>query len=266
MPLQRALEQLYSFYHRREYVHPDPLEFVWRYEDSADREIAGLIAACLAYGRVAQILRNVQTALAPMGPSPARWLQGATPGRIRAVCSGFRHRFTGEDDLACLYRSIQAALHAHGSLHACFSHHLRPGATDTYEALNGFVQELTAYGFPKSNYLLPIPERGSACKRLHLYLRWMVRRDDVDPGGWHTVAPALLITPLDTHMHKVARGLNLVTRGQADLAAARELTAVFRQWCPDDPLRYDFVLTRLGIRNELDIRTWIDQQRTRQAS
>lgn len=261
MALHDSLEQLYRFYHHREYVHPDPLEAVWRYNDPADREVVGLIAAALAYGRVAQILRNLDRALAPLGPSPAAWLQRGHERKLHAACTNFRHRFTGPDDLAHLFLAIRRVLRTHGSLQACFMGHLRRDAPDTHDALNGFVHELTALGFPCSNYLLPIPERGSACKRLHLYLRWMVRCDAVDPGGWTRVSPALLIAPLDTHMHKVALGLGLITRKQPGLAAARELTAAFRQWSPDDPLRYDFVLTRLGIRNELDIHAWITKQR-----
>ena len=262
MPLHDSLEQLYRFYHRREYVRPDPLEAVWRYDDTADREVVGLIAAALAYGRVAQILRNLDVALHPLGPSPAAWLRETPERTLCKSCAGFRHRFTSDTDLANLYIAMQRALRNHGSLHACFARYLIPGAKDTHDALNGFVHELTELGFPRPNYLLPIPERGSACKRLHLYLRWMVRCDAVDPGGWIAVTPALLIAPLDTHMHKVALGLGLVTLKQPDLAAARELTATFRQWRPDDPLRYDFVLTRLGIRNELDIDVWISKQRS----
>ncbi len=258
-----ALEQLYRFYHKAEYVHPDPLEFVWRYPSSADREVVGLIAAALAYGRVAQILKNVEVALAPLGEAPADFLRNATDPAVRGACTGFRHRFTSDGDLACLYIAIRNTLRMHGSLESCFHAHLDADASDTHNALNGFVLELTGRGFPCANYLLPVPERGSACKRLHLYLRWMVRCDAIDPGCWAGISPTLLIAPLDTHMHKVALGLNLVTRKQAGLAAARELTAAFRQWCPEDPLRYDFVLTRLGIRNELDIHAWIAKQQQR---
>jgi uncharacterized protein (TIGR02757 family) len=261
LALHGALEQLHRFYHHRHYVHPDPLEFVWRYDDPADREVVGLIAAALAYGRVAQILRNLESALGPLGPAPAAFVRASSARRLHGVCTGFRHRFTSGADLGNLLVAIRRALVAYGSLEGCFLRHHAGGAADTHDALNGFAKEVTSLGFPSSNYLIPIPERGSACKRLHLYLRWMVRCDAVDPGAWTGVSPAQLIAPLDTHMHKVALGLGLVTRKQPGLAAARELTAAFRQWCPDDPLRYDFVLTRLGIRSELDIHAWIRQQR-----
>jgi len=97
------------------------------------------------------------------------------------------------------------------------------------------------------SYLLPDPRLGSACKRLNLYLRWMVRRDAVDPGGWN-VPPAKLVVPLDTHMHALGRALGLTDRRSADLRTALEITAAFRAIAPDDPVRYDFALTRLGMR------------------
>ena len=95
--------------------------------------------------------------------------------------------------------------------------------------------------------LLPSPESGSACKRLNLFLRWMVRSDAVDPGGWSGVSPAMLIVPLDTHMHRIAAKLGLTKRRAADFRAAREVTGAFRTIAPEDPVKYDFALTRLGI-------------------
>jgi len=98
----------------------------------------------------------------------------------------------------------------------------------------------------------------SDLKRLHLFLRWMVRRDEVDPGGWESVTPARLIVPLDTHMHRIALRLGLTSRKQANLRTAGEITAAFRALERDDPVRYDFCLTRLGIRNDMSIEEFLD--------
>ncbi len=95
--------------------------------------------------------------------------------------------------------------------------------------------------------LLPSPGKGSACKRLNLFLRWMVRSDDVDPGGWSGVDAGKLIVPLDTHMHRMGLEVGLTRRKQADMQAALEVTRAFRTIAPEDPVRYDFALTRLGI-------------------
>jgi len=96
-----------------------------------------------------------------------------------------------------------------------------------------------------------ISTRGSACKRLLMYLRWMVRKDEVDPGGWEGIPPSKLLVPVDTHMHRIARKLRFTRRKQANLATVREITAAFRKIVPDDPARYDFTLTRFGIRKDL---------------
>ena len=114
-------------------------------------------------------------------------------------------------------------------------------------ALARFVGELRSYAGSVLPSLLPSPADGSACKRLNLFLRWMVRKDAVDPGPWTSVPGAKLVVPLDTHMFRIARGLGLTPRRQADLKIALEITAGFRAIRPDDPVRYDFSLTRLAL-------------------
>ena len=100
-------------------------------------------------------------------------------------------------------------------------------------------------------HLLSDPARGSTCKRLHLYLRWMVRTDAVDPGGWTAVRPAQLLVPVDVHMHRIGRALGFTRRAQPSGRATEDITAAFRRLSPDDPVRYDFALTRLGIRERV---------------
>ncbi len=247
--LREKLDALYARLNRRAFVSPDPLEVVYRYEDPRDREVAGLIAAGLAYGRVAQILRNLHALLDTLGPSPAARIR-QKGGAALAGAPEFRHRWTDAAEMSAFLDAIGEALHRHGSLEACFLAHRAAHAEHTLGALEGFTRELRKGGPPTS--LLSAPEKGSACKRLHLYLRWMVRRDDVDPGCWKTVSPRMLLIPLDTHMHRLSRALGLTKRNQANLATAIEITEAFRRINPDDPLKYDFALTRLGIRGELD--------------
>jgi len=247
--LRRKLDALHRRLNRREFVSPDPLEVVYRYEDPRDREVAGLIAACLAYGRVAQILRNLHALLDTLGPRPSDRVRREGAAAM-ARAAGFRHRWTDAEEMGALLAGVSAALRRHGTLEACFLAHHGADAEDTLPGLIGFTRELRGGGAPTS--LLSAPEKNSACKRLHLYLRWMVRRDDVDPGCWTGVPPSALLIPLDTHMHRIARGLGLTRRNQANLATAIEVTRGFRAINPADPLKYDFALTRLGIRNELD--------------
>ncbi|MDQ1256226.1 MAG: hypothetical protein QG656_822 [Candidatus Hydrogenedentes bacterium] len=249
------LEALYARYNRREFVCPDPLQFLYGYADVRDREIAGFVASALAYGRVAQILRSVAAVLEIMGPRPRAYLESAADDALARTFGGFRHRFTSGDELAAMLAGIRSVLDRHGSLNACFVSYLDPAAPDTLDAAAGLVREIHTGDALSS--LLACPTRGSACKRLHLYLRWMVRRDDVDPGGWTGVSPAQLVVPLDTHMFAIGRALGFTQRRQADGKTAVEMSAAFRQIVPQDPVRYDFALTRLGIRSDTDMAAFL---------
>jgi len=240
------LEELYRRYNRREFVHPDPLEFLYRYDNLEDREIVGLIAAGLAYGRVASILNSVGAVIERMGPGPARFVDEAPLG---GSMRGFQHRWTTAKEVETLLEGIKRIRAAHGSLGAFMESNFHG---DTLASLSSLVSLLTR-GEPNS--LLPDPAKPSACKRLHLYMRWMVRKDDVDPGGWDFVPRSQLLVPLDVHMHRVARRFKFTKREQANLPTVREVTAAFRELCPDDPVKYDFALTRPGIWGSADFPT-----------
>ncbi len=245
---KEQLEALYSKYNRREHVHPDPLEMVYHHDDPADREVAGMVAAGLAYGRVNQILASVRSALDRLDGSPSACVDTASAEDLTARFEGFRHRFTGGDELAAMLAAVGRLRRRYGSLERCFAAAPDDDEMTVQGALGVFVAELVRAAGRPLLHLVPAPERGSACKRLNLFLRWMVRRDAVDPGGWTSVSPARLIVPLDTHMHRVGLGLGMTERRSADLRAALEITAGFRAISPADPVRYDFALTRLGMR------------------
>jgi uncharacterized protein (TIGR02757 family) len=252
---RRKLERLYRKLNRREFVHPDPLEFLYLYDEPDDREVVGLIASTLAYGRVKQILRSVGNALDRMGPHPAAFVRDSTPDSLRRAFEGFKHRFTAGDDLCRMLDGVRRTVDEHGTLGGFFSTLLRPEDETVLPALTSFVGAVTDASCVASgtegSCPLPDPERGSACKRLHLFLRWMVRSDDVDPGGWDAVPASKLIVPLDTHMHRLSLTLGLTDRRHANGRTALEVTSAFRKFSPDDPVKYDFALTRLGIRDDL---------------
>jgi uncharacterized protein (TIGR02757 family) len=246
---KERLEALYSAYNRRCYVHPDPLEFLYDFHDPLDVEVVGFIASSLAYGNVKQILRNVSLVLTKIGPCPSAFLLNSPFNRIAETFIDFKHRFTTGQDLTRLLWGMRLVIEKHGSLQKCFMSRLRRGDLTVIPALSAFVENV----FPDGcDFLIPTPGKGSACKRLNLFLRWMVRRDDVDPGGWDGVHPSKLLVPVDIHMHRIATTLGLTKRKQADLRTAIEITEAFRKVSPSDPVRYDFVLTRFGIRKDLD--------------
>ena len=248
--MREKLERLYERYNRREYVHPDPLEFLYQYKDVRDREIAGLIAASLAYGTVARILVSVSRVLAVMGTSPYAYLCATPPKTMAVHFSPFVHRFAKSVHLCALLSGIQQVLSEYGSIHQCFCAACQASDETVLPALTFLAGKINAsHGDCGPGHLMPCPEKGSACKRLNLYMRWMVRRDAVDPGGWDDISPAKLIVPLDVHMFRIAREIGLTNRRQANMATALRVTQGFCQWSPDDPVRYDFALTRFGIRN-----------------
>jgi uncharacterized protein (TIGR02757 family) len=246
---KEKLEALYSAYNRRCYVHPDPLEFLYDFHNPLDVEIVGVIASSLAYGNVKQILRSVSVVLAQMGPSPSAFLLNSPFDQIADTLSDFKHRFTTGQELVRLLWGVRLTIEKHGSLQKCFMSRLRRNDLNVIPALSAFTEKILPGG---CDFLIPTPSRGSACKRLNLFLRWMVRRDDVDPGGWDGVPPAKLLVPLDTHMHRIGIALGLTKRKQADLRTAIQITEAFKKLSPGDPVRYDFVLTRFGIRKDLD--------------
>jgi uncharacterized protein (TIGR02757 family) len=252
----RELEAIYRKHNRREFVHPDPLEFLYEYHDPADREVVGLIASALAYGRVAQILRSVRAVLDALGPHPAKRLRRTAGAALRRRFAGFRHRFHTGSDLAALLIAISEALRRHGSLEECFLNGFVPRDGTVVPALSRFVRELNATGDGRLR-LLSDPADGSACKRLNLFLRWMVRSDEVDVGAWRGVPARALVIPLDTHMHRIGLALSATARKQADLRTAMEITAAFQAVSPEDPVRYDFALTRLGIHPDGDVSAFL---------
>ncbi len=250
--LFQGLESLYQRYNRRRYIHPDPLEVLYGFSHPLDRELAGLISACLAYGRVQQILKSIKICLDITGPSPRRFLISSSEAFLTRSFAHFSYRFTRGHEMARFMVGLKRAIEKHGSLEALFSPPVdAPGPQGTVKGLKRAVDELLQLaGLPRS-YLLPDPAKKSACKRLFLFLRWMVRNDRVDPGGWTVISPSDLVVPLDTHMFHIAGELGLTKRKQPNLAAALEITRAFSGLNPSDPVKYDFVLTRFGIRDEL---------------
>lgn len=245
-PYQHELEQLYRHCNRAELAEGDPVAFCRRFEDPADREVVALVSAGLAYGRVAQIMRSIERLLAVMGPAPARAVVDRSAGQWRKALGDWKHRFATAEEMADLLAAAGGALRRSGSMEAYFCAHAGDEPCSAAAGLAGLVDALRGFGAPVG-HLLPHPGRGSACKRLHLMLRWLVRCDDVDPGGWSAAGPRCLIVPMDVHMHRISKTLGATRRSSPDARSAREVTEAFARLCPDDPVRYDFALTRVGI-------------------
>lgn len=260
------LEQLYRSYGPG-YLATDPLKFVRRFEAPRDREIVGLVTAGLAYGIVEQIFNSLEWILKRIGGHPEQFVRQFDPRRDGKIFNGFVHRFNRGRDLACLFWWQRQILEKEGSLEKFFLRGYRKEDPTIRLALTSFVERMLTldnagiYGhkvgarhalpLPASarvRFFLPNPRGGGACKRLNLFLRWMVRRDDgIDLGVWRSVSPAKLVIPLDTHVISAARRLRLTRRKTPDWKMAEEITSRLKRLDPDDPLKYDFSLCRLGM-------------------
>ncbi len=257
--LKQSLDLLYRTYDIR-HLEADPLSVVHRFTRSEDREVAGLIAATFSYGRVPQILKTLERIFAPMGGAPDAFVRNFELTRDGPKFAGLVHRFNNDQDLLCLLLGLQQVLKEFGSIKALFLSGDSPAHSDLGPALTRFVDHLLSldygplYGvrpLPPAagvRFLLPSPRKKSACKRLNMYLRWMVRRDDdLDFGLWTEVSPARLLIPLDTHVARIARRIGLTRRAAADWGTVLEITENLRRLDPEDPVKYDFALAHLGI-------------------
>lgn len=231
-------------------IEPDPLQLVLRFDKPLDQEVAGLIAAAFAYGRAETIVANIGVVLARMTPSPYRYLQTFDRAEAMRRFKGFAHRFHKTPDLVAFLECLSTAINTHGSLGALFVKCYDADDDDIGPTLTRFVNELRAAGSEQRAaiaYLLTSPRDKSACKRMNLFLRWMVRRTPPDLGLWTFVDPAKLVMPVDTHIHRIATFLGLNARKSADWKAARAITDRLAAFDRTDPVRYDFALCRLGI-------------------
>jgi len=245
------LEDIYASCNKIERLKRDPLAIVRRYATPADREIAALVSSTLAFGSVDLILRACEAALAPLGYHPAESLARMSELDIEEAYSAYRYRFVFPKDMRALLLGAKRGLEEYGSLEELFLAG-DEGGPDIVDAVGAFVRALVRLGAGRKGAirmnLLPDPERGSACKRLFLFLRWLVREDGVDPGGWTRVGKARLVVPLDLHMARVcADRLGFIRSPAATLSNALAATEAFKAYAPGDPVKYDFALTRPGI-------------------
>ena len=252
--IRDVLEKLYKRYNRRELISPDPLQFLYRYSNPADIEIAAFLASALAYGRVQQIEKSLNNLLGRMGDSPSEFVINFDRNKRRTL-KDFKHRFTTGDDISDLLTLLRTIINRCGSIEQYFALGYNPGERNIIPALSKFcnslleIQAAGGKGQPTRGlkYLLVSPAGGSACKRLNLFLRWMVRDDDVDTGLWKSIEKARLIVPIDVHMGRLCKILGLYDRRTVSLSAAEEITESFAEIEPADPVKYDFALSRIGI-------------------
>ncbi|MDR0305968.1 MAG: TIGR02757 family protein [Chitinispirillales bacterium] len=252
--LKRTLENIYKEYHHPRYLGLDPLVCVHKFRTREEREITGLLASSLAYGRVEIIVRNIETALSLMRAEPLEFVMDIPYREKLNRFDKFKHRFNDGQDVCALLEAAASVRREYGSLEKCFMECTRLSNDGFKGAVELFTCTLKERGKAvcgqrrSFEYLLPSPKLGSACKRIVMYLRWMIRKDDgIDLGVWQNIPASSLIMPVDTHVAKIAYGYGFTKRNSADWKMAEEITACLRVFDPDDPVRYDFSICRAGM-------------------
>jgi uncharacterized protein (TIGR02757 family) len=255
--LKNTLERFYREFDFDGRLRHDPLEFPRRYSEPEDAETAGFISSCLSYGRVTLFRPVIEQILEPCGRHPAQFLSEFDPKSQGRIFRGIRYRFNREEDIICLLYLTGSVIRKWGSLRELFYSRFSIKEKDTGSAIQGFFEEFLSldtsrvYGRnikPKGLlHFFPLPAAGSACKRMNLFLRWMVRRRDIDLGLWKRIPPSRLTIPLDTHITRISRCLGLTERSDSCWKTAREITESLKKFDSRDPLKFDFALCHQGI-------------------
>ena len=262
--LKPTLDRLYADFNYPDSA-ADPIQIVRRFSRPDDQEVVAFCAASLAFGRVASVLQSIERLLAIMGDRPAAYARAFDPARDAAAFDGFVHRWVRERDLVALVWLVKQMFDRSGSIEGFFADGDENASSDrdVERALDRFSSTALALdlqsaygkrhrptkGRPGVGYFFPSPSSGSACKRMNLFLRWMVRKDELDLGVWSSVDPARLVVPLDTHVIRVGQCLRLTRYTSPGWKMARDITASLRLIDPADPVKYDFALCHLGMMN-----------------
>jgi uncharacterized protein (TIGR02757 family) len=228
------------------FIDSDPVKFVHKYTLLQDIEVVGIFSAINAWGRRDMILRDITRILNIMGQSPYDFVMSADLNTFSGTQS--LHRTFNISDFGYVCRGLRKAYSTYPTLEQYFV------GKNMFEGIKSFRTEIISANNPgRSSKHLSNPDANSACKRLHLFLRWMVRNDGiVDMGVWKNISPSELFIPLDVHVGRVSRSLGLIVRKQNDRKTVEELTAVLKQFNPEDPIVYDFALFGIGLANSAE--------------
>lgn len=257
--LREPLERLHGDFDYRSRVEQDAIRFPLRYDDPRDQELVALLAACLAYGRVDLFSRALELALGAAGPSPSAFVREFDPRRDAPRFAAFRYRFNRPADLAAFCVAARDVLARWGTIEKCFAAGDHDPGGPLAPALERFARTFLDADlrevFPRGpsrgwRHLFPLPSAGGPCKRLLLFLRWMVRREPPDLGLWTSVAPARLLIPVDTHVENMSRAIGLTRRRSRSWRMAEEITATLAAIDPADPVKYDFALCHTRMSGE----------------
>ncbi|NWG28405.1 MAG: TIGR02757 family protein [Ignavibacteriaceae bacterium] len=251
--LREKLEYHYKAFDKSK-LEPDPLQFPHLFKDEKDIEVMAFIASICAYGNVKQINSSLKKFLELSDNKPFSFIQNF---KLEKSNIGFSlvHRFYSSKDILQLYHLLNGAYDEFGSLKSLFQSGYNETDNNTKNAITNFSTfflEKTKIEFGKVSagikFMFPLPEKGSACKRMNLFLRWMVRKDELDFGLWREIPTSKLIIPVDTHIARICKQLKLTKRKNVSWKMAEEITENLKKFDPDDPVKYDFTICHIGMR------------------
>ncbi|MBN1300398.1 MAG: TIGR02757 family protein [Melioribacteraceae bacterium] len=251
--LKRKLDYHYRAFDKKS-ISPDPLQFLHRYSNYYDIEIAGIIASTFSYGNITQIIATLEKLFGLFGNSPHEFIKNYDIKNDRKYTDKIVHRFFTGEDIARFFSGLQKVYTEYDSLNYMFLLYYFDADINIKESLSRFSKNLADIcrtGKVTSNglkFMFPDPDKGSACKRLNLFLRWMIRSDELDFGLWKEIPTGKLVIPVDTHIARICRELKLTKRKNISWKMAEEITENLKQFDPYDPVKYDFAICHIGMR------------------
>jgi len=254
MTLKQKLDKHYKDFDRTK-LKPDPLQFLHLFYDEKDIELIGFFASVFAYGNVKQIENTMLKIVDAFNGSPFTFICNFSPKEDWEKLKHIKHRFYSNADIKNLFTIVSKKINESGSFKEIFLSGYNPNDSNVKNGIENFSR-FFLNSFTKSNihitrgiqFMFPLPEKGSACKRMNLYLRWMVRRDELDTGLWNEISTSKLIIPVDTHIAKISKSLNLTKLHNVSWKMAEEITQNLKKFDAFDPVKYDFALCHIGMR------------------
>jgi len=254
MNLKEKLDYHYQYFDKSK-ISPDPLEFLHLYENFYDIEIAGIISSIFAYGNVKQIISTLNKIHKIMNYEPHKFILNFDFEKDKILFENIKYRFYTSQDIAILFSILNFIYKNYGSLKNLFLQNYDEEEINLKNAISKFSLELILISeklLGKSTsgikFMFSDPYSGSACKRINLFLRWMIRKDELDFGIWNEIPPNKLVIPVDTHIARICKELKLTELKNVNWKMAEEITENLKKFDPIDPIKYDFAICHIGMR------------------
>jgi len=261
--LKSKLDSHYNYFDRTQ-ISPDPIEFPHKFSNQLDIEISAFIASVFAFGNVKQINRTLERLHSIMDWQPYNFVINYSARKHSKLFLNVKHRFYSSNDIQNLFYGLNKVYKTHGSLKNLFLEGSK-GEFDLRISISNFSKKMIEFCSGTGNptrgikFMFPDPEKGSprsdgrvgagsACKRMNLFLRWMVRKDELDFGLWNEIPTLKLLIPVDVHVARICKQLKLTTRKNVSWKMAEEITNQLKKFDPDDPVKYDFAICHIGMR------------------